>query len=186
MGDRGSLARASGTSAIIIGHTEDGKKTRIRMPSGVRLVVGIVCLEKRFLSSLSTSNDSNHGSAGSLDGLSHARWHSNTGLLAILGVTNDDSTGARGSSEGATVAHLSFNVGDDGSFWHAVDRDDIADSQGSFRSSMNILTGVHALDSDEILSVSLHLSPCSSLLLLLGQSCTAFVGPRCCWPPAAT
>jgi len=121
----------------------------------VRLVVGIVCLEKRFLSSLSTSNDSNHGSAGSLDGLSHARWHSNTGLLAILGVTNDDSTGARGSCKGATVTHLSFNVGDDGSFWHAVDRDDIADSQGSFRSSMNILTGVHALDSDEILSVLL-------------------------------
>jgi len=121
----------------------------------VRLVVGIVCLEKRFLSSLSTSNDSNHGSAGSLDGLSHARWHSNTGLLAILGVTNDDSTSARGSSKGATVTHLSFNVGDDSSFWHAVDRDDIADSQGSFRSSMNILTGVHALDSDEILSVLL-------------------------------
>jgi large subunit ribosomal protein L8e len=36
LGDRGVLARASGTSAIVIGHSEDGKKTRIRMPSGVR------------------------------------------------------------------------------------------------------------------------------------------------------
>ena len=35
-GDRGTLARASGTSAIIIGHSEDGKKTRVRLPSGVR------------------------------------------------------------------------------------------------------------------------------------------------------
>ena len=36
LGDRGVLARASGTSAIVIGHSEDGRKTRIRMPSGVR------------------------------------------------------------------------------------------------------------------------------------------------------
>ena len=36
LGDRGVLARASGTSAIIIGHSEDGEKTRIRLPSGVR------------------------------------------------------------------------------------------------------------------------------------------------------
>jgi large subunit ribosomal protein L8e len=36
LGDRGTLARASGTSAIIIGHSEDGKKTRIRLPSGIR------------------------------------------------------------------------------------------------------------------------------------------------------
>merc|ERR1711957_869647 len=36
LGDRGSLARASGTSAIVIGHSEDGKKTRVRLPSGIR------------------------------------------------------------------------------------------------------------------------------------------------------
>ena len=36
LGDRGALARASGTSAIVIGHSEDGKKTRVRLPSGVR------------------------------------------------------------------------------------------------------------------------------------------------------
>lgn len=36
LGDRGVLARASGCSAIVIGHSEDGKKTRVRMPSGVR------------------------------------------------------------------------------------------------------------------------------------------------------
>ena len=36
LGDRGTLARASGTSAIVIGHSENGKKTRIRLPSGIR------------------------------------------------------------------------------------------------------------------------------------------------------
>ncbi len=38
-GDRGSFARASGASAIIIGHSEDGDKTRVRLPSGVRKTI---------------------------------------------------------------------------------------------------------------------------------------------------
>jgi len=43
MGDRGTLARASGTSAIVIGHSEDGKKTRVRLPSGVRKSIQSTC-----------------------------------------------------------------------------------------------------------------------------------------------
>merc|ERR1712166_509443 len=39
LGDRGSFARASGTSAIIVGHSEDGGKTRVRLPSGIRKTV---------------------------------------------------------------------------------------------------------------------------------------------------
>lgn len=39
MGDRGSYARCSGTSAVIIGHSDDFKKTRIRLPSGTRKTV---------------------------------------------------------------------------------------------------------------------------------------------------
>lgn len=35
-GDRGKFARASGTSAIIIGHSDDNEKTRVRLPSGAR------------------------------------------------------------------------------------------------------------------------------------------------------
>jgi large subunit ribosomal protein L8e len=38
-GDRGSFARASGTSAVIIGHSDDGKKTRVRLPSGTRRTI---------------------------------------------------------------------------------------------------------------------------------------------------
>merc|ERR1711998_408234 len=43
MGDRGSLARASGTSAVIIGHADDGRKTRVRLPSGTRKTVQGPC-----------------------------------------------------------------------------------------------------------------------------------------------
>jgi large subunit ribosomal protein L8e len=43
MGDRGSFARASGTSAVIIGHSDDGFKSRIRLPSGTRKTVLGTC-----------------------------------------------------------------------------------------------------------------------------------------------
>lgn len=43
VGDRGAFARASGTSAVIIGHSDDGKKTRIRLPSGTRKTIIGTC-----------------------------------------------------------------------------------------------------------------------------------------------
>jgi len=42
-GDRGNLAKASGASAIIVGHSDDGTKTRIRLPSGSRKTILASC-----------------------------------------------------------------------------------------------------------------------------------------------
>jgi len=49
-GDRGTIARASGCHCLVAGHSEDGKKTAIKMPSGnrkriasrSRAVVGVI------------------------------------------------------------------------------------------------------------------------------------------------
>merc|ERR1719463_721038 len=41
--DRGRLARTSGASCIIVGHSDDMKKTRIRLPSGSRKTVNSMC-----------------------------------------------------------------------------------------------------------------------------------------------
>ncbi len=38
-GDKGEFARASGTFATIIAHSEDGLKTRIKLPSGIRKTI---------------------------------------------------------------------------------------------------------------------------------------------------
>jgi ribosomal protein L2 len=38
-GDKGQFARTSGTFATIIGHSEDGSKTRVKLPSGVKKTV---------------------------------------------------------------------------------------------------------------------------------------------------
>jgi len=42
-GDRGKIAKASGTYGIIVGHSEDGKKTRVRLPSGARKTIKADC-----------------------------------------------------------------------------------------------------------------------------------------------
>eukprot|EP01066_Platyproteum_vivax_P001266 Platyproteum_vivax@DN11506_c0_g1_i1.p1 len=42
-GDKGRLARTSGVYATIVGHSEDGKKTRVRLPSGARKTVMSAC-----------------------------------------------------------------------------------------------------------------------------------------------
>eukprot|EP00914_Ancora_sagittata_P011784 GHVO01022779.1.p1 GENE.GHVO01022779.1~~GHVO01022779.1.p1 ORF type:complete len:258 (+),score=25.79 GHVO01022779.1:33-806(+) len=42
-GDRGKIARASGTCATIVGRNEDGTRTRVRLPSGSRKTIASAC-----------------------------------------------------------------------------------------------------------------------------------------------
>jgi len=39
IGDRGSFARASGSSAVIVSHSDDDNKTKIRLPSGTKKTI---------------------------------------------------------------------------------------------------------------------------------------------------
>merc|ERR1712118_196718 len=41
--DRGRFARAGGCACMIVGHSDDGKKTRIRLPSGSRKTIPSTC-----------------------------------------------------------------------------------------------------------------------------------------------
>ena len=43
LNDKGQFARASGTSAVVIGRSEEGDKVRIRLPSGDRKTVPAEC-----------------------------------------------------------------------------------------------------------------------------------------------
>merc|ERR1740125_32699 len=85
---------------------------------------GVSGLEEWLVGSLTTSDDSNHGSASSNNGLSGTGWKSDSSLLTIIGVTNDDSGGAGGS-----VSEFSLAVRDDGSLWHAVDWKNISNRE---------------------------------------------------------
>ena len=99
---------------------------------GVRAVVAGVGAEHGLVSSLAAGDNTNHGSAASEDGLTDTRGQSDTRLLAILGVTDHDSGGARGTGKSATVTKLCLNVGDNGTLWHLVDGEDVADSERSY------------------------------------------------------
>ena len=41
--DRGRYARGSGTSCMIVGHSDDNRKTRVRLPSGKRKAIPSTC-----------------------------------------------------------------------------------------------------------------------------------------------
>jgi len=127
----------------------------------LHLVPGVGSLKKRLIGSLSSSANSNHGSAATNDGLSGSWWKSNSGLLTIIRVTNDDRWSTWGSSEWSSVSDLTFNIADDGTFWHLVHWDDISDGKRCFDSGIDELAGVHSFDSDEVLN-SLLVSVCIS------------------------
>lgn len=122
---------------------------------GLGLVVGGAGLEHRLVGSLTTSGDANHSSAGALHGLAGAGGESDTGLPAFFGVADDEGGAAGGASVGAAVTNLALHVRDDGSFWHSIHGEDVANNEGGLGTSVDELTGVHALDSDEVLSALL-------------------------------
>ncbi len=43
VGDKGKYSRCSGTYATIVGHSDDGTRTRIRLPSGARKTIPGLC-----------------------------------------------------------------------------------------------------------------------------------------------
>ena len=99
---------------------------------GVGLEVGVVGFEEGLVSSLTTSDDTDHGSAATLDGLSHTGGESDSGLLTVFGVTDDDGGDTGGTGEHATVTELGLTVGDNSTLGHGVDGEDVADSQGCY------------------------------------------------------
>jgi len=68
-------------------------------------------------------------------------------------VTDDDAGSSGSTGEGATVSEFGLNAGNNGTFGHRVDGEDIADLEGSFLTGIDEHTGVHAFNSNEILSI---------------------------------
>jgi len=124
---------------------------------GLVLPVGVTGLKKWLIGSLSTSDNTDHSSALALNGLSNTGWELQSGLGTVIGVTDNDSGGTGGSGEGATVTVLGLTVGDNGTLWHSINWQDVANSESSFLSSVDIHSCVHSFNSNEILSALLVL-----------------------------
>jgi len=130
------------------GDTSDsGPMVSLRLLS----VPAVDSLQHRFVASLTSSTDADHGSARSLDGFSLARRQLDSSDLTLIGVTNDNGRGTRSPGETSPVTHLGFTVGDDSSFGHQVDWKDVANREGSLGTAVNELSGIHSFDGNEVL-----------------------------------
>jgi hypothetical protein len=121
--------------------------TTVRMVDGVHSnttnagVVVLLCLslepsgtglKEGLIGSLSSSDNADHSTAATLDGLTDAGGEADTGLGTVFGVTDDNGGSAGGAGEGSTVTELGLDVGDNGAFGHVSHGEDIADGEGSY------------------------------------------------------
>lgn len=110
-------------------------------------------LEDGLVVSASSGDDSDGGAAATEDGLTGARWESETGLKAIIGVTDDGGICSAGAGEGTLVTGFGFDVADGCSFGDLADGQDIADSNSRLLATEDVLAGVGALGSQEVLGL---------------------------------
>jgi hypothetical protein len=126
---------------------------RPHFPSSLVLVELLSGLENWLFNNTSRSNQSDHGSALSINGLSGTRWELYSGLAAVFSVTDDSGTDTAGSGIASSVSRVQFNVANCSTFRDLADRKDISDCQMGFGTGVDVLSSVHTFSSKEIFSV---------------------------------
>lgn len=106
-------------------------------------------LEERLVGTATTGDDTNHATGAAADDLLGARRKLDAGLALVGVVADDGDVVARGAGQSATVTNLLLDVGDDGTFGHGGEGQDVSDGQGGVLSGVDELAGVHALIGDE-------------------------------------
>jgi len=124
--------------------------SRPSLSESLHLVVNSTSLQDGLINSFSGSNETNHSSSLTGEGLSGTRRKLNSGLAKIFGMTDDDSRGTGSSGELTLITGLVFNIADLGTFGDLVDGEDVTSSQGSFVASIDELTSVHSFNGDEM------------------------------------
>ena len=107
------------------------------------LVLGTRGLEEGLVGTSTTSDDTNHTTAGRRKDLLGAGGELDTGLALIGVVANDGNVVTGGTAERTTVTGLVLDVGEDGTLRDGVEGQDVADGESG------VLSGV-----DELLRVS--------------------------------
>lgn len=112
-------------------------------------------LEHGLVGTLTTSTDSNHSTAAAGHGSSGSGGEHNTGLLSILTVSLDDGRASRSASDLSSISDLGLEIADDSSLRHGADGQNISNGELGLASSVDVLAGVHALNSDEVFGSAL-------------------------------
>jgi hypothetical protein len=121
---------------------------------GSVLVASTAGLGDGLVHTASASDDADHSTAIRAHGLAGTGGELDTGQVLIGDMRNDSDIVPRCTSKLAAVAGLALQVADDGTFGHRADGEDVADVELSLLTAVHVLSGVHALGSDEQLLVS--------------------------------
>lgn len=114
------------------------------------LVVLVTGLHDGLVNSATTSDHTNHSSAGAVQSLSGTRGKSDSGLAAILGVTDDDSTATGGLGQSTAITNLGLEVANYSTLGNLADWENVTDGKLSALTAVDELTTVHALSSNEV------------------------------------
>ena len=121
------------------------------------LVVRTSRLQKRFVETSTSGNNSDHGSAVPRDGLLGAGRQTDLGLSGVLVVGNNGGRVTRALGEATAVTGFVFDVANHRTLGHRAKRKNISDSELRFSTAVDELTGVHTLGRDEEVFVQFEL-----------------------------
>lgn len=113
------------------------------------LMLGARGLEERLVGTATTGDDADHATGVAADDLLGTGRKLDAGLALVGVVADDGDVVARGAAQGATVTDLLLDVGDDGTFGHGGEGEDVSDGQGGVLAGVDELAGVHALVGNE-------------------------------------
>jgi len=151
------------TEGMVNGIHGNSSNSRPSLSESLHLVVNSTSLKDRLIDSFSGGNQTNHGSSVTSEGLSGTRGKLDSGLAKIIGVTDDGSGGTGASGQFTLITRLGFDVTDGSTFGDLVDGEDVTGGEGSFMTAVNVLSSVHAFDSQEVGSLE-------SILIRISES----------------
>jgi hypothetical protein len=138
------------TEGMVNGIHGNSSDLRPSLSESSHLVVNSTSLKDRLINSFTGSNETNHSSGMTSEGLSGTGGKLNSGLAQIIGVTDDDSGSTGASGELALITGLVFNVTDGSTFGDLVDGKDVTGGKGSLLTSIDELTSVHSFNGEEM------------------------------------
>lgn len=113
------------------------------------LMVGSSCFQNRLVDSSSSSNNANHRSVDWTHDLLGSWRKLHSSLLCVRIVSNYSTVISRSSGQFSSISALLFDVANDSSFRHGSDWKYIPDLKSSLSTTVNKLSRVHALSSQE-------------------------------------
>jgi len=138
------------TEGMVNGIHGNSSNSRPSLSESLHLVINSTSLKDGLIDSFTGGDQSNHCSSVTSEGLSGAGGKLDSGLGKIVGVTDDDSGGTGASGQFTLITRLGFDVADGSTFGDLVDGEDVTGGEGSFISTVDILSSVHAFNSQEV------------------------------------